>query len=276
MSKTQFSKKTLETLNFSPKIPGDSPCEKAATCEKQQDAVTTDPETLVRYNLAQAYQFLGHLGFDDLTYTHLSARHPLNPHAFFINPFGVLFEEVTPETLMLLDLDGRSLTNSGFNKTGYRIHGHIYRHNPSLHCIMHVHTIAGVAVSALEQGLLPLSQFALHFYERLGIHAYDGLTLEGHQGEVLGMLFKTNPDFVGALLRHHGTLTVGTTIAEAFFYTYYLEKACMAQVATLSQGHAVVVPSADICRKARDQMRAFEESLGQRDWAALSRKYPLK
>lgn len=222
----------------------------------------------IKQDLAKAYQFIAMLGMDDLTYTHLSARHP-TMDAFFINPFGMLFEEVTSENLILIDFDGNVVGENAVNKTGFKIHGSVYRARPEIMASFHIHTAAGIAVSNLTEGLLPLSQFSYHFYERVGYHRYNGLALDDKEGAVLG---ESLGDNMALFLRTHGTLTVGKTIQEAFFYTYYLEQACRAQVQTLSQGREVILTDPETCRRARDQMRNFEPDLGRRDWEALCRK----
>lgn len=229
-------------------------------------------EEKIREDLALTYTLIADLKMDDLTYTHLSVRNSSKDASFFINPFGYLFEDMTPEKLIELDFNGQAKRENSYNKTGFRIHGDIYKANPHLNAIIHLHTTAGIAVSALKEGLLPLSQFAFHFYERAGYHEYDGLALDEAEGEKLARLLARNPQYTAIFLRNHGTIAVGKTLQEAFFYAYYLEQACKTQIAILSQGKEIVTPSPDTCRKARDQMRAFEPDLGKRDWTALVNK----
>lgn len=228
-------------------------------------------ETLLRQQLAATYRILASLGLDDLTYTHLSARIP-GANTFFIYPLGLLFEEVTASSLLKVTLNGEVLEGSEaqYNRTGYVIHGTIYQQRPDINAIFHLHTEAGVAVSALECGLLPLSQFALHFYNRHSYHAYDALALEfarHGQGIVhdLGL-------HKAMFLRNHGTLTAGATIQEAFFYANYLERACRVQCTALSCHQKIVIPAPEVCEQAAQDMRNFEPDLGQRDWLALLRK----
>lgn len=227
-------------------------------------------EQKTRYELALAYQFLAYLQLDDLTYTHLSAR-PLGADFFFIHPFGKLFCEVTPQNLLKVDLDGRVLegTEAQYNQTGYVIHTGVYKHRPDVNAIIHLHTPAGVAVSAQICGLLPISQFSFHFYNQLSYHAYDSLALDFEkQGTKLAADLGQN---LCMLLKNHGTLTCGTTLQEAFFYTVYLEKACLVQTKTGIDLKNLWVPSPAVCEKARQDMRQFEPDLGQRDWQALER-----
>ena len=224
----------------------------------------------IKQDLARAYRFLAHFGMDDLTYTHLSARVP-GEDAYYIYPFGLLYEEVTADTLLKVTLDGRILEGEEYqyNATGYVIHGNIYQARKDVNAISHLHTTAGVAVASMKEGLLPISQFSYHFFEQLGVYGYDSLALEhDHHG---ADLVKALGEKKCLLLANHGTLCTGTTIQEMFFYTYYLEQACKVQLAALATGRELIIPTAQVCRKARDDMRAFEADLGQRDWQALIR-----
>jgi ribulose-5-phosphate 4-epimerase/fuculose-1-phosphate aldolase len=228
-------------------------------------------ERLVRTQLAAAYRILAQFKMDDLTYTHLSARLP-GSDTYFIYPFGLLFEEVTASNLLKVTLEGKILEGkeSQYNQTGYVIHGNIYKNRPDVNAIFHLHTIAGVSVSTMECGLLPLSQFSFHFYERLAYHNYDSLTLENHrQGE---NLVKDLGLKKAMILRNHGTLTCGATIHEAFLYAYFLEQACKVQCASLSSGQKVVMPPKEVCEQAAQDVRDFEPDFGIRDWTALLRK----
>ncbi len=229
-------------------------------------------EVIVRQDLARAYQILGHLGYDDLSYTHLSARIP-GEQSFFMYPLGLLFEEVTPENLLQVSLTGEVLngTEVEYNKTGYIMHGSIYQNRPDINAVFHLHTIAGVAVSAMQCGLLPISQFALHFFKHMSYYDYDSLALDSNQhGDKLVCDLGQNS---AMLLRNHGTLTCGSTVQEAMFYTNFLEKACQVQCKILASGQPYTVPTEDVCEQARNDMRNFEADLGARDWAALVRKF---
>jgi ribulose-5-phosphate 4-epimerase/fuculose-1-phosphate aldolase len=234
------------------------------------------PSSLVykaRCDLALAYRILGMLGLDDLTYTHLSTRVPGKPDEFFIYPFGQLFSEVTPDSLLRVNLSGEIIEGEEFqyNATGYAIHGALYDHRPNIQAIFHLHTIAGVSVSAMKCGLLPLSQFAFHFYNRVGYCPYNSLITDPHiQGK---SLIEALGNKWVMFLENHGTLTCGQTLQEAFFYSYYLEKACQVQCQVLAASTtSPIYPSAEICEKAAQDMRNFEPHLGQRDWLALSRR----
>jgi ribulose-5-phosphate 4-epimerase/fuculose-1-phosphate aldolase len=224
----------------------------------------------IRRELAAAYQMLALLSMDDLTYTHLSARAP-DDNSFYIYPFGLLFEEVTASCLLRVSLDGEVLEGSEFqyNCTGYIIHGHIYQARSDIQAIFHFHTPAGVAVSAHPQGLLPLSQWALHFYNRIAYHAYDSLALVGTQGQ---QLIADLAAYKALLMRHHGTLTCGSTLQEAFFYAYHLEQACKTQCLMLGQNANIPLLPPAICEKTVGDLLGFEKDLGRRDWQAMLRK----
>lgn len=228
----------------------------------------------VKKDLASAYQIFAHLGWDDLTYTHLSARVP-GEDTYYIYPFGLLFEEVTPGNLLRVTLEGQVLEGEEYqyNQTGYTIHSGIYKNRTDINAIFHLHTPAGIAVSVLKEGLLPISQFSLHFFNRHSYHAYDSLALGAEQGQRLQADLGFNKVM---FLRNHGTLTAGSTIQEAFFYAYYLEKACQTQVMACGMGKEVILPDAQTAERAAREMRGFEADLGRRDWLALLRKIEQK
>ncbi len=224
----------------------------------------------VREELALAYRVLGRLGWDDHTYTHLSARDPHDANAFYIYPFGLRFEEVTPACLLRVSLSGDILEGEEYqyNRTGYIIHGNVYQHQPSLNAVFHIHTPETVAVSVQSEGLLPISQWALHFYQRVKYHGYDSLAIEASQGK---QLIQDLGDARVMLLRHHGLLTCGVTLQEALFYTYHMQKACETQCLVLSMNKPYLQPSHEICEKAVNDLLSFEKNLGERDWEAWRR-----
>ena len=221
----------------------------------------------IKQDLTNAYLILSKLGLDDHTYTHLSAR-PSGSDFYYIFPFGYRFGEVTPECLLKVSLDGKILEGREYqyNQTGYVIHGSIYKERSDLTSIFHLHTVPSVAVSAMREGLLPISQWALHFYGQLAYHEYNSLTLkeDEHGGDLVKDLGKKNVIF----LRNHGFIACGKTIPEAMFYCYHLEQACRVQIAALSCGQELVIPSEEVCKKTNHDLLAFEKNLGQRDWLA--------
>ena len=230
---------------------------------------TQATETTVRESLATAYRILAYLKMDDATYTHLSARVP-GEEALLISPFGSLFTEVTAENLVKVSFDGEVLTQGAdINKTGYVIHGNVYQARPDIQFIFHLHTTASVAVSAMKAGLLPVSQFALHLYNRMSYFEYRSLELSFDKGtSLVGALGQNNV----MLLRNHGSLTCGKTIHETMFYTYHLEEACKVQCALQGVDESqLVIPPADVCEQANHELLTFEQDLGLRDWAAWCR-----
>ena len=223
----------------------------------------------LKQDLANAYKILAHLGLDDHTYTHLSVR-AQDKNLFYIYPFGLRFEEVEADNLMKISLDGEILLGEEYqyNRTGYVIHCNIYKARPDINAIFHLHTPATVAVSSLKEGLMPINQWALHFYKRVAYHDYDSLALEKEQGKTLA---NDLGEYLVMLLRGHGSITCGKTIQEALFYTYHLELACKTQCMTLAMNRDLIIPSPDICQKSVNDLLSFEANLGERDWLAWLR-----
>jgi len=223
----------------------------------------------LKQDLADAYKILAHLGLDDHTYTHLSVR-AQDKNSFYIYPFGLRFEEVEADNLMKISLDGEVLLGEEYqyNRTGYVIHCNIYKVRPDINAIFHLHTPATVAVSSLKEGLMPINQWALHFYKRVAYHDYNSLALEKEQGKTLA---NDLGEYLVMLLRGHGSIICGKTIQEALFYTYHLELACKTQCMTLAMNRDLIVPSPDICQKSVNDLLSFETNLGERDWLAWLR-----
>jgi ribulose-5-phosphate 4-epimerase/fuculose-1-phosphate aldolase len=204
----------------------------------------------------------------DLIYTHISARVPGPEHHFLINAFGLLWDEISASTLVKVTLDGDIVddpTGNGINRAGYVIHGAIHRARPDVHCVMHTHTAAGIAVSAQDHGLLPVSQHAMRFTGRLGYHDYEGLALElDEQARLTADLGKHN----AMILRNHGLLTCGATIGEAFDLMYYLERACQSQVGAMSGGARLRMPPNEVAEKTAGQFAALAYKQHQIEWKA--------
>lgn len=223
----------------------------------------------IKEDLASAYQILAKLGMDDHTYTHLSAR-PSGADYYYIFPFGYRFEEVTPSCLLKVSLNGEILEGAEYqyNKTGYIIHGSIYQARPELNAVFHLHTVASIAVSTMKDGLLPISQWALHFYGQLKYHSYNSLALDEGQGN---SLVQDLDDKNVIFLRNHGFISCGKTVWEALFYCYHLELACKTQVAALSCNSELIIPGHELCMKTNSDLLSFEKDLGARDWQAWLR-----
>jgi ribulose-5-phosphate 4-epimerase/fuculose-1-phosphate aldolase len=219
--------------------------------------------------LVSAYHILAHLGLDDHTYAHLSIRIP-GGSSFYIQPFGLRFEEVTRDVLMEVSFEGEVLHGKEYqyNRTGYMIHGSLYQHRPDLQVIFHIHTPEIVAVSACTQGLMPISQWALHFYDKVAYHAYNSLTLDDSHGD---QLLSDLGEKKIMLLRNHGSITAGQSVEEVMFYTYHLQQACKAQCLALAMNQDLIVPPQEVCAKSVQDLLTFEQNLGERDWQAWIR-----
>lgn len=198
------------------------------------EPVGTDADRQVRRDLAACYRLAHHYRMTDGTATHISARLPGPGHRILINPFGALFDEVTASNLVEVNLEGEVLTPGGvINPAGYLIHSAIHTARPDVQCVMHTHTAAGVAVSAQEHGLLPISQQAMVVGRRVAYHDYEGVALLEAERETLARDLADNSVLI---LRNHGLLTVGRTVAEAFWLMMTTQRACEIQIAALAGG----------------------------------------
>lgn len=226
-------------------------------------------DSQIKEDLAYAYRIISHLKLDDHTYTHLSARSN-DKEFFYVFPFGMLFNEVTPDTLIKASLDGKIIEGSEYqyNQTGYVIHGSIYKERKDINSIFHLHTPEIVAVASIKQGLMPINQWALHFYNRVSYHNYNSLALDSVYGNSLA---KDLEDNMVMLMRNHGAVLCGKTIQEAMFYTYHLQQACKSQCMTLSMNSNYVTPDHETCEKSVQELLFFEKNLGYRDWLAWKR-----
>ena len=232
-------------------------------------------EWKVRVDLAACYRLIAHFGWDDLVLTHNSARVPGHPGQMLINPSGLMFDEITASNLLKVDIsDGHLIEPSEYEpiNAGVVIHGAIYLGRPDVECVVHTHTEADIAVGALEEGLLPLSQWAMRFYNRLGYHDYEGVSLDLDERERLQQSIGSHPVLV---LRNHGLLATGRNVAEAFSLTYHFERSAEAQLkiqAAVASGAKMVVPSPDTCERQAAQFAGNMPRLqGQREWPALLR-----
>ena len=232
----------------------------------------TAEEWEVRVNLAACYRLIAMYGWDDLIFTHISARVPGPDDHFLINAYGLMFEEMTASTLVKVDLDGQIVLDSPYpiNPAGFTIHSAVHAARPDAGCVLHTHTRAGVAVSAQADGLLPLSQISLLPCASLAYHDYEGIALnEDEKPRLVADL----GDCKFLILRNHGLLTVGESIPEAFLYMYALETACQTQIAAQSGGNELVhVPDA-IVQGIRAQVDLVLKGSGaELAWPGLLRK----
>ncbi len=212
----------------------------------------SDEEWAVRVDLAAAYRLVAYYGWDDLIYTHISARVPGPEHHFLINPYGMMFEEIAASSLIKIDMDGELVMESGYgvNKAGFTIHSAVHEARDDARCVIHLHTLDGTAVSTDSRGLLPLNQTALLIRDLIAWHDYEGVAVDLDERPRLQRdLGEKNY----MLLWNHGTLTCGATVAEAFHRMYFLERACSMQVRTLSTGPDIHPPKDGIVEKTARQ-----------------------
>jgi ribulose-5-phosphate 4-epimerase/fuculose-1-phosphate aldolase len=194
-------------------------------------------EWKIRVDLAAAYRLVAHYGWDDLIFTHLSARIPGPDHYFLLNPYNLMFEEVTASSLVKVDMSGNPVEPSPFitNPAGFTIHSAIHMAREDAHAVIHLHTPHGQAVSAHGEGLLPITQTAMLIRDEVAYHDYEGVAVDLEERERIVSDLGAK---CAMLLRNHGTLAVGETVGEAFIRIYFLERACQAQILALSAGEA--------------------------------------
>ena len=233
-------------------------------------------EWQVRVDLAAAYRLVDHYGWTDMIFTHLSARVPGPEHYFLINPYGLMFDEITASNLVKIDLDGNIVMSSGYevNPAGFCIHSAIHMAREDARAVMHLHTDDGVAVSAMAQGLLPITQTAMVIQDEVAYHEYEGVALD--LGE-RARLVRDIGDKKLMILRNHGTLAVGATVSDCFLLLYTLERACSMQVRAMVSG-ALHQPTAESVETSRRQGKILMASgkLDQLAWPALLRMLDRK
>jgi ribulose-5-phosphate 4-epimerase/fuculose-1-phosphate aldolase len=242
-------------------------------------ARVSDEEWQVRVDLAAAYRLVDHYGWTDMIFTHLSARVPGPEHHFLINPFGMMFDEVTASDLVKIDLDGNIVLHNGYdvNPAGFCIHSAIHAAREDAKAVMHLHTDDGVAVSTMADGLLPVTQTAMVIRDEIAYHEYEGVALDLGERE---RLVKDIGDKRLLILRNHGTLAVGETVSDCFLMLYSLERACTMQVRAMSGGGNLYRPSEQSLQTTREQGETLmvPGALDTLAWPALlrlcDRKYP--
>jgi ribulose-5-phosphate 4-epimerase/fuculose-1-phosphate aldolase len=239
----------------------------------RQPANIPDAEWEARVQLAAAYRLAAKFGMTDLIYTHISTRVPGRHDQFLINPHGWFFHEITASSLVRIDVEGNPVEDGRFevNAAGFTIHSALHMARQDVECVLHVHTTAGMAVAALECGLLPLNQMSMQYYNRLAYHDYEGISLELDERQ---RIVKSMGTAHSLILRNHGLLTVGRSVAEAFTRMYYLNRACEIQVQTLSMGQKVILPSREVCEhaaKQHDDYAYLDTVHLDREWTALLR-----
>lgn len=225
-----------------------------------------------RVDLAACYRLVALYGWDDLIFTHISARVPGPEHHFLINPYGLMFNEITASNLVKVGLDGRKVVDSPYdiNPAGFTIHSAVHEARADANCVLHVHSINGVAVSAQEEGVLPLSQHSIFVLSSLAYHDYEGVALEADEKP---RLVRDLGDKKFLMLRNHGLLTVGSSVAEAFVAMYFFETTCMMQVRAMAGGGPLRRISSAIVGGAQRQLEMVTRGAGfGLAWPALLRR----
>jgi ribulose-5-phosphate 4-epimerase/fuculose-1-phosphate aldolase len=230
----------------------------------------SDAEWQMRVDLAAAYRLVAHFGWDDLIFTHISARVPDAPDQFLINPYGMMFDEITASSLVKVDHEGQPVLETPYdvNPAGFIIHSAVHEARPEVGCVMHTHTSHGVAVSAQQAGLLPISQQSMFALTGLAYHDYEGVALrEDEKARLVADLGRCKQ----MILRNHGLLTCGQTVAHAFNLMRNLEKCCKAQIAAMSTGAQLIRLSPNLMEYAAGQVerRLDGEAKG---WQSLLKK----
>lgn len=244
-----------------------------------RNSAWSDEEWAVRKDLAAAYRLMALLGLEDSIYTHISVRVPGRHDQFLINPYGMLFRDVTASSLVKVGVDGQLAEHSEYdvNPAGFTIHSAIHMAREDAQCIVHTHTVGGVAVASMACGLQPCNQWALQFYQRVAYHDFEGIALNHEERERLvrdlGMQNKA------LILRNHGLLTVGNSVAEAFILMVNLERACRVQVAIQSSGQIAYPVPTEVCKLTAQQYESGASNRlpgsadpHAREWRALKQR----
>ena len=225
-----------------------------------------------RVDLAACYRLVARYGWDDLIFTHISARVPGPEHHFLINPYGLMFDEITASSLVKVDLDGHKVMagEHDINPAGFVIHSAVHAAREDAACVLHVHSVNGVAVSAQQDGLLPLSQHSMAVLASLAYHDYEGVALNDNEKP---RLVRDLGDKRFLMLRNHGLLTVGRSVAEAFVGMYFFETSCMIQVRAMGGGTPLRrIPAAIVADAPRQFATVTRGAGGNLAWPALLRK----
>src|SRR6218665_2133336 len=214
---------------------------------KQLRGQVSPQEWSARVELAACYRLIARFRMTDWIYNHISARVPGSPEHYLINPFGLLYEEISASNLVKVDVQGRLVEDVELdvNPAAFVIHGAIHHARPDVGCVLNTHTAAGIAVAAQAEGLLPISQHALKFYDRVAYHDFEGIALDlDEQQRLVAHIADRNV----LILRNHGLLTMGSTVAEAFDRMFFLERACQIQIAAQAGGR-LIQPSPAVCSR---------------------------
>jgi ribulose-5-phosphate 4-epimerase/fuculose-1-phosphate aldolase len=226
-------------------------------------------ERELRVQLAAAYRIIDHMGWSELIWTHTTVRIPGPEHHFLINPYGLRFDEVCASNLVTVDLHGNIIGDQAqeINPAGFVIHSAIHMARPDVQCIMHTHTVAGMAVAALHTGLLPISMYALGYYDRVAYHDFEGPSLDVEERQRLA---SNLGDKNVLILRTHGLLTCGQTVAQAFVRMFRLERACQVQLAAQATRSELVVPPREVCEISAERSDDFLATEGGKGYSRVA------
>lgn len=235
----------------------------------------SEAEWAVRVDLAACYRLVEHFGMTDLVYNHITAKVPGPQKHFLINCYGLRYDEITPSNLVKVDLDGNLIDaedHAEINPAGYVIHSCVHRAREDVKCVLHTHSRAGVAVSCLKEGLVPMEQGGFMFHDRVAYHDYQGLAVdESEQAQLIADL----GDKDVMILRNHGLLTCGRSVPEAFRLVYYLEGACRIQLDAMQTGREINLPPESVREHTARQFAGGAAAIGTaestREWPALLR-----
>jgi len=233
-------------------------------------AAYSEQEKQVRVELAACYRLAAHFGWTDLVYTHISARVPGPEEHFLLNPLGFTFDEVTASNLVKIDLEGNNVGDSPHpvNRAGFVIHSAVHGARPDAKCVIHLHTPAGMALSALECGLLPLTQHAQMFYGKVAYHGYEGVAIELDERK---RLVADLGDKTVMILRNHGTLVAASSVPLAFSLMFHLEKACQAQLSAMATGQKLSIPPVEASSKTTEMIFSAQSPVGRAEWPSMLR-----
>ncbi|MCZ4521566.1 class II aldolase/adducin family protein [Rhodococcus ruber] len=250
------------------------------TSTLDSDLAIEQNEWQLRVELAAVYRLVAHFKMTDLVFSHISQRLPGSTSRFLINPYGLMFDEITASNLVVVGDDGEAVESSEYrvNPAGFVIHSAIHSARPDAHSVLHTHSRYGCAVAAQQSGLLPVNQTSMEFYGRLAYHDYEGVALDDSEKSRLVADLGTRNALV---LRNHGLLTVGSSARRAFLRMFYLERACEMQILAQSTGQPLVIPDADVCERTAAQLNNEKSALTADDrdnsdnwdlaWNALQR-----
>jgi len=231
-------------------------------------------EWQVRCDLAAAYRLVAAFKWDDMVFTHISARLPGSEEAFLINPYGLMFDEITASSLIRIDTHGNKLDDSPYpvNPAGFTIHSAIHAARHDAQCVLHVHSLNGIAVSAQKRGVLPLSQQSIFVLSSLSYHDYEGVAL--YEEEKPRLVADLGPSNNYLMLRNHGLLTLGRSIADAFLAMYFFETVCTIQIRAMAGGTELTHVNPKIISTANEQARVATRGMGAGalSWPGLLRR----